>query len=254
MTSLRVTLQKRFEKEMNAMKRITAVFFFAAIVGATSLLGQNSKYAPLSQYMMEPEAEIALAKSAAPDNVSGHATIKVFTADGYKMAVQGDNGFVCIVMRSWGAVTVTPSATPELPYYAKMRAPICFDPVASRTVLPNQELRAKLGVEGKNPEAIASAVAKAYASGALPKMDAVAFAYMWSADSNLGPGVGAWHPHMMVYAPYYTNAMLGNNKCDGPVPCVLDDAGTPFTVVIIPMHGTEAIKASKAAAQGASTQ
>jgi len=124
--------------------------------------------------------------------------------------------------------------------------------VASRTVLPAQELRAKLGIEGKDPEAIANRVARAYASGELPKMESVAFAYMWSADSNLGPGVGAWHPHMMIYAPYYTNAMLGGNKCGGPVPCVLDDAGTPFTVVVIPVHGTEAIKAKSALAQGAS--
>jgi len=235
------------------MKSTTAVFIFAVSLGAASVLAQSSKYSPLSEYMMEPASEVALARSAAPDNVSGHATVKVLTADGYKVAAQGDNGFVCIVMRSWGAVTLTPSATPELAYYAKLRAPICFDPVASRMVLPYQELRAKLGIEGKNPEAIASGVARAYASGALPKMDAVSFAYMWSADSNLGPGVGAWHPHMMVYAPYYTNAMLGNNKCGEPAPCVLDDAGTPFTVVVIPMHGTEAIKANSAPLQGASS-
>jgi hypothetical protein len=235
------------------MKSTTAVVFFAVSLAAASVLAQSSKYSPLSEYMMEPDAEVALARSAAPDNVSGHATVKVLAADGYKVAAQGDNGFVCIVMRSWGAVTLTPSSTPELAYYAKLRAPICFDSVASRTVLPYEELRAKLGIEGKDPEAIASRVAREYASGELPKIEGVAFAYMWSADSNLGPGVGAWHPHMMVYAPYYTNAMLGNNKCGGPVPCVLDDAGMPFTVVVIPMHGTEAIKAKSAPVQGTSS-
>jgi hypothetical protein len=56
----------------------------------------------LSEYMMTPEAEVALARSAAPENVSAHATVKVLTAFGYKDAVQGDNGFVCIVMRGWG--------------------------------------------------------------------------------------------------------------------------------------------------------
>jgi hypothetical protein len=80
-------------------------------------------------------------------------------------------------------------------------------------------------------------------------MEGVSFAYMWSADSDLGPGVGAWHPHMMVYAPYYTNAMLGNNECGGAAPCVSDDAGTPFTVVVIPMHGITAIKAKSVALQ-----
>jgi len=234
------------------MKAIKAVLSLLASLGVSSALAQGAGYPPLSEYLMEPTAEIALARSAAPVNVSEHATIKVFTPTGYETAVQGDNGFVCIVMRSWGAATFTPSATRDLVYYSKLRAPICFDPVASRTVLPAQELRAKLGIEGKDPEAIANRVARAYASGELPKMESVAFAYMWSADSNLGPGVGAWHPHMMIYAPYYTNAMLGGNKCGGPVPCVLDDAGTPFTVVVIPVHGTEAIKAKSALAQGAS--
>ena len=82
------------------MKRTGAVFVFAACLGAASALAQGSKYSPLSEYLMEPEAEIALARSAAPENVSGHATIKIFTPSGFKVAVQGDNHFVCLVMRS----------------------------------------------------------------------------------------------------------------------------------------------------------
>jgi len=72
-----------------------------------------------------------------------------------------------------------------------VRAPICFDSVATRTVLPYHELRAKLGMEGKDPDPIASEVAMAYALGNLPKREGVACAYMWSADMNLGPGAGA---------------------------------------------------------------
>jgi hypothetical protein len=227
---------------MNRAKAGLFAIFFAG-VGVISAQAQRSKYSALSEYMMETGAEVALAKSAAPENISGHATIKVLTASGYSVAAQGDNGFVCMVLRSWGAPTFTPAANRELIYYAGMRAPICFDPVASRTVLPYQELRTKLGMEGRDPDAIAERVSTAYALGELPKMEGVSFAYMWSADSNLGPGVGAWHPHMMVYAPYYKNSMLGDNQCGGPAPCVGDDAGTPFAVVVIPVHGVEAIKA-----------
>jgi hypothetical protein len=92
-------------------------------------------------------------------------------------------------------------------------------------------------------------VAAAYSLGELPKMEGVAFGYMWSADSNLGPGVGAWHPHMMVYAPYYKGSMLGNSECGEPVPCVAIDAGTPFAVVVIPVHGTTGIKAKTTISQ-----
>lgn len=229
------------------MKWTGAVLIFAMSFAA-SVLARGAKYSAMSDYMMAPDAEIALAKSAAPDNVSGHATVKVLTATGYKVA-EGNNGFVCVVLRGWGAPTFTPAANRQLVYDSKLRAPICFDPVASRTVLPYQELRTKLGMEGNDPEAIASRVATAYSTGELPKMEGVSFAYMWSADSDLGPGVGAWHPHMMVYAPYYTNAMLGNNECGGAAPCVSDDAGTPFTVVVIPMHGITAIKAKSVSSQ-----
>ena len=228
------------------MKWTGAVLIFAMSFVA-SVLARGAKYSALGDYMMEPDAEIALARSAAPDNVSGHATVKVLTATGYKVSVEGNNGFVCVVMRGWSVPTFTPTGNRQLVYDSKLRAPICFDPVASRTVLPFQELRTKLGIEGKDPDTIASSVATAYSTGQLPKMEGVSFAYMWSADSDLGPGVGAWQPHMMVYAPYYTNAMLGNKECSEGVPCVSDDAGTPFTVVVIPMHGVTAIKAKSVA-------
>jgi hypothetical protein len=211
---------------------------------AASAHGQSTKYPPLNEYMMTPEAEVALARSAAPENVSGHATVKILTASGYKVVTQGNNGFVCLVMRGWGAPTFTPTQLRDLVYYAKLRAPICFNPVASRTVLPLQELRAKLGMEGKTPDQIAEAVQAAYAKGELPRMEMVAFAYMFSADQDLGPGVGHWHPHMMVYTPYYENSMLGGNQ-PGALPMVGDDAGTPFAVTVIPVDHNLAVKSGK---------
>jgi len=210
---------------------------------AASAHGQSSKYPPLNEYMMTPEAEAALARSAAPEAISGHAMVKLLTPSGYKVATQGDNGFVCLVMRGWGAPTFTPAQLRDLVYYAKLRAPICFNPIASRTVLPLQELRARLGMEGKTPDQIAEGVQAAYAKGELPRMEMVAFAYMFSADQDLGPGVGAWHPHMMVYTPYYENSMLGGNQFAGALPIVSDDAGTPFAVTVIPVAHELAVKA-----------
>src|SRR6266853_4396558 len=224
------------------MKTLTVVLaFLLAALDASTMQAQNPKYSPLSEYMMTAEAEVALARSAAPENVSAHATVKILTASGFKVAAQGDNGFVCIVMRGWGAPTFTPAPFRDLVYYSKLRAPICFNPVASRTVLPLQELRARLGMEGKTPDQIAEAVQAAYAKGELPKMAMVSFAYMFSADQDLGPGVGHWHPHMMVYTPYYENSMLGGNQ-PGALPIVGDDAGTPFAVTVIPVDHNLAVK------------
>jgi hypothetical protein len=226
------------------MKKLTiSLVFLLATLDAAALLAQSPKYPPLSEYMMARDAEIALAKSAAPDNISGHATIKVLTASGFQAVHEGDNGFVCMVMRGWSAPTYTPAPFRDLLYDAKVRAPICFSPEASRTVLPYYELRSKLGMEGKTADQIGEGVQAAYAKGELPKRDSVSFAYMWSADQNLASGIGHWHPHLMVFAPYYDNSMLGNNEFGSPLPQLTDDAGTPFAVVVIPVDEKLAIKA-----------
>ncbi len=219
------------------------LFLLLIGLGVACANAQEAKYPPLSEYMMARDAEIGLAKSAAPQNISDRATIEVFTPSGYEVAHQGDNGFVCMVMRGFtGAPTLTPIQLRGLVYDAKTRAPICFNPQAAKTVLPHYKLRTKLGIEGKTPDEIAKAIQAAYAKGQIPKRDAVSFAYMWSADQVLGP-VGHWHPHMMVFVPYYENSMLGDNAAGSPLPAVFEDVGTPFAVVAIPVDDNLAIKA-----------
>lgn len=206
-----------------ALLRLAPLFaLFLSCLDVPAAGAQSSSYPPLADYMMAPEDEIALARSAAPEGISSRATIRVLGESGYETVVEGDNGFVCLVLR----------------------APICFNPVASRTVLPYQELRAKLGMAGRTPDQIADAVQAAYVRGELPRMEAVGFGYMWSADQVLGPA-GASHPHMMVYTPYYDNAMLGGNEPDGTLPFVGDDPGTPFAVAIIPLDDRLAIEAAR---------
>jgi hypothetical protein len=211
-------------------------------LNAASILAQNSKYPPLSEYLMPRDAEMSLARSAAPANISDRATIKVLTTSGYQVARTGDNGFVCMVMRGWSAPTYTPMPFRDLVYDAKVRAPICFDRKAARTVMPYYELRSKLGMAGKTPDQIAEGLQAAYVKGELPKRGGVSFAYMWSADQHLATGIGHWHPHLMVFCPYYENAMLGGNEPGGPLPQVTDDAGTPFAVIVIPVDDKLAIK------------
>jgi hypothetical protein len=206
--------------------------------------GQTPQYPPLSEYMMPQDAEVALAKSAAPQNISDHATIRVLTTSGYQVVHQGDNGFVCMVMRGFtGAPTFAPAQLRMfINYDPKTRAPICFDPNAVKTVLPYYDLRTKLGLEGKTPDQITEAVKAAYDHGKIPKRAGVSFAYMWSADQILGPS-GHWHPHMMVFAPNYENSMLGNNDPGSHLPAVGDDAGTPLAILVIPVDEKLFVKA-----------
>lgn len=217
-------------------------FLFLSGFAALGTPAQEMKYPPVSEYLMPQDAEIALAKSAAPDNISSKATIKVLTASGFQVAQAGDNGFVCLVMRGFGAPTFTPTDSRNLVYDSKLRAPICFDSQAAQTVVPFYELRHKLGLQGRTPDEIAKAVQDAYSSGTLPKRENVSFAYMWSADQILGRA-GHWHPHMMIFSPHYENSMLGGSQAGAPGPYVTDDAGTPFAVVVMRVDDSLAIKA-----------
>src|SRR5216684_305832 len=59
--------------------------------------------APLDQYLMERNAEIAMARSAAPESISRDAEVLVLGRHGYETAAKGKNAFVCMVQRSWTA-------------------------------------------------------------------------------------------------------------------------------------------------------
>ena len=56
---------------------------------------------PIDQYLMDRDAEIAMSRSAGPNSVSSRAKVLVFGRHGYETAVDGKNGFVCLVGRSW---------------------------------------------------------------------------------------------------------------------------------------------------------
>ena len=61
------------------------------------------KMLPLSEYLMDRNAAIALARSAAPDSISKDASVLVLTPKGWETAVKGTNGFVCMAGPSWTA-------------------------------------------------------------------------------------------------------------------------------------------------------
>ena len=97
---------------------------------------QNTKVtypaiASIDQYWMDRNAEIALARSAAPQAISRDAKILVLGRRGYEIAVEGKNGFVCVVERAW----MSPFNAPEV-WNPKIRGPLCFNPPAARSILP----------------------------------------------------------------------------------------------------------------------
>src|SRR5215472_11993979 len=87
--------------------------------------------ASIEQYLMpDRNAEIALARSAAPQAISSDAKVLVLGWRGYETAVGGKNGFVCVVERSW----MSPFNSAEF-WNPKIRVPMCFNPAAARSIL-----------------------------------------------------------------------------------------------------------------------
>ena len=89
-----------------AFRSLAAFLLFASAWPAKA---QDAKtpypaMAPLEQYLIPDRGEeIKLARSAAPDSISAEAEVLVLGRHGYETAVQGKNGFVCLVERSWTA-------------------------------------------------------------------------------------------------------------------------------------------------------
>src|SRR5687768_9445541 len=135
-----------------------AVLLFAIQLLIPGPVAAQGTYPPVDRYLLPPDAEIALARSAAPAEVSDRATVKVLTRKGYEVAKEGTNGVVCLVMRGFAAPTYTPAEYRALVYDPAVHAPICFTAPAAASVLPYYEMRTRLAMAGKHPDQIAEAL------------------------------------------------------------------------------------------------
>src|SRR3984957_19992008 len=127
--------------------KMAALGFFAlafALGAARHARAQDAKnpyptLLPLDQYLMDRDAEIAMSRSAGPNSVSSGAKVLVLGRHGYETAVEGKNGFVCLVGRSW-----------DLPknnsafWDPKIHGPICLSAPGARSFLPISFKKTKL--------------------------------------------------------------------------------------------------------------
>jgi hypothetical protein len=154
-----------------------------------------SAMAPLNQYLIPNEnTEIALARSAAPSSISNGAEVMVLGRDGYTTAVNGGNGFLCIVERSWGTATDDPEF-----WNPKVRSPICFNPPAARTFAPVFLMKTNLVLAGKSKPEIAQAIASALGHKELPGLEPGAMCYMMSKQQYLSDRDKSGEPHLMFF-------------------------------------------------------
>ncbi len=195
------------------------IFFSAVCLGGlmppAEAQDAATKYparAPVQQYLMDRDAEIALARSAAPQSVSKDATVLVLGPHGYETAVKGSNGFVCMVARGW----VGAFDWPEF-WSPKTRGAECLNPAAARSILPLAEIRTEGVLEGDSVPQIIAKVETALSHGAVPALEPGSMSYMMAKGSYLTDAGDHNGPHVMFYVPVADEATWGAGQPGSPI-------------------------------------
>jgi hypothetical protein len=234
------------------MKKISAIamtsFALLVLLGTVCLGAANqamaedavtpySKMAPVDQYLMaDRAAEIALARSAAPESIARDAEVQVLGRHGFETAVKGTNGFVCIVGRSW-------TSAADADYWdPKVRVPMCVNAAAAHSYLLRIAKETEWGLAGRTPAQMTESITAAIARKELPAMESGAMCYMLSKQGYGGNSIPHWPPHLMFFYSDTDPAIWGANLPGSPV-VSMSDPVEHLTQFVIPVQhwsdGTE---------------
>lgn len=207
-------------------------------VGILSL-GLPSRHAPTAPMIFDASVprddQIALAMTAAPAEVSSHATVYVLGPKGYEKAREGTNGFSCFVFRSF----VSPTETTV--------GPMCFDAEGSRTTMlvyfHSEELRSR----GTSEAEIKADQDSGYKTGRFHYPSKLGILYMMSSENRLGPTpdhkTAPFPPHVMLYAPNMTPQDLGFDAQPKLPYMGLSSPGQPGNLlIVVPNAGDDSHK------------
>lgn len=217
------------------------LIFVSGGIPASARASVYPRMAPVAQYMITDRTrEIAFARTAAPPSVSAHARVLVLGQRGYETAVAGNNGFVCLVTRSWdkgfGAAEF---------WNPRIRSPECFNPPAVRSVLPRYLERTRWVLAGESMEQMRAQATVAAAK--LPAPPPGSFCYMLSEDGYTDDrAAGPWYPHLMFFLGPTAAGEWGANLPDTPI--VADSTsyqGLTYFLVIVPQWSNGAWIAHK---------
>jgi hypothetical protein len=187
--------------------------------------------APIDQYLMtDQDAEIALARSAAPESISLDAEVLVLGRHGFETAVKGKNGFVCLVWRSWAAGIDDPEF-----WNPKLRAPVCLNPPAARFYVPLTIRKTELVLAGRTKVQMFDYISGALDKKELPPLESGAMCYMLSKQGRLNNVEGPWHAHLMFFIPLTDSATWGAGAAGSPVVGAFNDTVERHTVFLVPV-------------------
>ena len=209
------------------------------------------KMGPINQYLMQDwGAEIALARSAAPESISRDAEVQVLGRHRFETAVKGKNGFVCIVGRSW-------TSAPDSEFWnPKVRVPMCVNAAAARCYLLRITKITDLALAGRTLAQVNEAIAAAIARKELPPMESGAMCYMMSKQGYGGDSTEHWPSHLMFFYSQTDPAIWGANLSGSPVFAVEDtlEQLTSFVIAVQRWSdGTEGLPATAGSAGSAAS-
>lgn len=213
------------------MKTVALLGLIATVATAhaQAVKASYANMAPVDQYMMQRNAEIALARSAAPPAISKDAAVMVLTHGGYDIAVKGSNGFVCMVERSWASGIDDPDF-----WNPNVRGPLCLNPAAVHSYFPVTLMKSKLVLSGKNRTQMFAAIEAALNTRKLPPIETGAMSYMLSKQGYLSGAENHWRPHLMFFLPLTQPSEWGANLTGSPVMGTADPQDH-FTIFVVPV-------------------
>ena len=206
------------------IRRMNRRMHVAAAVVALGFLPSGSSMAESKQAaMLTREFEIDLALSGAPQYLREDATVLVFGPKGYTKAKEGKNAFTCLVTRRHGDMF-----------------PICWDEEGTNSLMPVDIDDAKWRLAGMSDGEIDRKIAEGFAEGRYRPPSRPGVAYMLSPVRYRIDEKGEITrtnplPHVMVYAPYLTDADIGGKHGSF---AFINKVG-PDGMLILPVGGRE---------------
>jgi hypothetical protein len=201
------------------MKKIigSCLVLVAVLNGTSQIQAQDAKtpypaMAPIEQYRMDRDAEIAMARTAAPASISKDASVMVMGQKNYETVVGGTNGFVCLVARSWTA----PFENPEF-WNPKNRSPECFNPPAALSVLPYVLKETEMALAGFSKTKMFDALKAAVDKKELGVPASGSLTYMMSKEAYLTDQPPHNLNHLMYDLPRMDGAAWGANLPGTPI-------------------------------------
>ncbi len=192
---------------------------YQAVAQATtpSTTTRYAKIAPVDQYLMaDRAAEIALARSAAPQSISRDAEVLVLGRHGFETAVKGKNGFVCIVGRGWTSAADADFWNPQV------RVPMCVNAAAARSYLLRIAKETEWGLAGRTQAQMTESITAALAKKELPAMEPGAMCYMMGKEGYGGDSNPHWLSHLMFFYSDTDPAIWGANLPGSPIVGMID--------------------------------